>query len=360
MLRREHRFKANLGRIYSFSRGLRCDDNGDFRRPDVQACEAYARQTLDSIARSNDDPFHYRLLDLWLDVYQRPWDQPTDLDELINDLAEKIGAGELKGYIEYDPNEEALRNGGLGAGDASLASTANNDQNEPADAPRTSTGNAHNPSVNSDGQTSIAAQAPTDEADDNPHPGLHNRQWDDVTEENFTTRRAVDMENLSESEKTAARQLRRQGRDEKKVKEVLSSGDNFRTKELHPGDKLYGFDYEANEYPTKNPASPYWLDEAGYKDVKAKFYKDGSWDREGLKNYLALPCSNRADVIDTATVEKPHTVVESDIGKATEEIGYTREDHSTGMMAKIMSGGGTQMAPNPNALSEVNRLEGTP
>ncbi|MEQ6885517.1 hypothetical protein [Salicola sp. Rm-C-2C1-2] len=108
MLRREHQFRANLGRIYSFSRGLRMDDNGDFRRPDVLACEAYARQTLDNIVTSPDDPFGYRLLDLWLDVFQRPWDKPTDLDELLGDLAEKIGSGELKGYLEYDPNWEAL------------------------------------------------------------------------------------------------------------------------------------------------------------------------------------------------------------------------------------------------------------
>ncbi|MEQ6885519.1 TNT domain-containing protein [Salicola sp. Rm-C-2C1-2] len=108
MLRREHQFRANLGRIYSFSRGLRMDDNGDFRRPDVLACEAYARQTLDNIVTSPDDPFGYRLLDLWLDVFQRPWDQPTDLDELLADLAEKIGNGELKVYLEYDPNFEAM------------------------------------------------------------------------------------------------------------------------------------------------------------------------------------------------------------------------------------------------------------
>ena len=54
------------------------DDNGDFRRPDVLACEAYARQALDSIVRGPDDPFHYRLQELWLDVFQRPWDQPTE------------------------------------------------------------------------------------------------------------------------------------------------------------------------------------------------------------------------------------------------------------------------------------------
>lgn len=121
MLRREHQFRANLGRIYSFSRGLRMDDNGDFRRPDVLACEAYARQTLDNIVTSPDDPFGYRLLDLWLDVFQRPWDQPTDLDELLADLAEKIGSGELKGYLEYDPNWEALGSMAFGGSKSSTA-----------------------------------------------------------------------------------------------------------------------------------------------------------------------------------------------------------------------------------------------
>ena len=108
MLRRDHQLKADLGRIYSFSLGLRMDEDGTYRRSDVMACRIYARQTLEDIARSQDDPFNYRLLDLWLDVFQRPWDQPTNLHQLLEDLAREVGSGELKVYLEYDPNAEHL------------------------------------------------------------------------------------------------------------------------------------------------------------------------------------------------------------------------------------------------------------
>ena len=106
MLRRDHQLKADLGRIYSFSLGLRMDEDGYYRRPDVMACRIYARQTLEDIARSQDDPFNYRLLDLWLDVFQRPWDQPTNLHQLLDDLAREVGCGELKVYLDYDPCQQ--------------------------------------------------------------------------------------------------------------------------------------------------------------------------------------------------------------------------------------------------------------
>ncbi|MFO7786315.1 MAG: hypothetical protein R6W87_00885 [Halospina sp.] len=116
MLRRDHQLRADLGRIYSFSLGLRMDEEGTYRRPDVMACRIYARQTLEDIARSQDDPFNYRLLDLWLDVFQRPWDQPTNLHQLLEDLACQVGRGDLKVYLEYDPNLDPSRKPTLGAG----------------------------------------------------------------------------------------------------------------------------------------------------------------------------------------------------------------------------------------------------
>ena len=192
-----------------------------------------------------------------------------------------------------------------------------------------------------------------------PH-GLHNQEWDNVDAKDFKTRRPVDMENLPEADEAAKETLLDQGRSERDVKQLLSSGENFGTKQLQPGDKLYGFDSQANKYGAKNQKSMYWLDEAGYQDVKSKFYKDGVWDKEGVKNHLALPCYNRADVIDTATVTQSQTAIQSTIGKATEQIGYTRGDYSTGMLGKIMPGGGTQITPDANAISTVSRLSGTP
>ncbi|WP_105103486.1 hypothetical protein [Microbulbifer pacificus] len=191
-------------------------------------------------------------------------------------------------------------------------------------------------------------------------PGLHNRAWDDIEVQKFKTRREVDMDNLSAEEKAAKDALAKQDRTDEDFEQLLSSGDSFKTRQLQPGDKLYGFDSQSNPYGTKNQKSMYWTDEAGYQDVKSKFYKDGVWDREGVKNYLALPCYNRADVIDTATVTQPHTAVESTIGIATEQIGYTEGSYSTGMLGKIMSGGGSQITPDSKAISTVTRLTGTP
>ena len=88
--------------------------------------------------------------------------------------------------------------------------------------------------------------------------------------------------------------------------------------------------------------------------MKAKFYRDGVWDREGVKNFLALPCYNRANAIDTAVVTKPTSAVEAQIGKATELIQYADgSGYSTGLMGKIMAGGGDQVTALPSALKSL-------
>ena len=67
---------------------------------------------------------------------------------------------------------------------------------------------------------------------------------------------------------------------------------------------------------------------------------------------MALPCFNRANTLNVVEVTQDHTVVESTIGKATELIQYfDGTGYSTGLMGKIMLGGGTQIAPNPNFLA---------
>ena len=195
-----------------------------------------------------------------------------------------------------------------------------------------------------------------------PMDGLHNQEWDkvEVKDNSFKTAKEVDMDNLAEDEKTAVRALKKQGRNEEQIAQMLESGDNFSTKELKPGDKLYGFDSSANKYGAKKQDSMYWLDEAGYKDVKSRYYKNGNWDREGVKNYLALPCMNRADVVDMAEVTAPQKAIESTVGIAREQIAYSRGDYSTGMLGKIMPGGGKQITPDPAKTSAVTRLTGTP
>ncbi len=187
-----------------------------------------------------------------------------------------------------------------------------------------------------------------------PMDGLHNQEWDkvEVKDNSFKTTKEVDMDNLAEDEKTAVRALKKQGWDGKKIKQIVNSGNNFTTKQLQPGDKLYGFGTQGRQKNIKNSA--YWLDEGGFKNVQAKFYKKVQWDKEGVKNYLALPCYNRASDITSVEVTETTTVVQSRIVKARELVQYTdKSGYTTGMLGKIMPGGGTQITANPAILSKL-------
>ncbi|MCG6202891.1 hypothetical protein, partial [Psychromonas antarctica] len=181
--------------------------------------------------------------------------------------------------------------------------------------------------------------------------GLHNQEWEKVhvPEGKFKTLRAVDMKNLSEADGNTFSALKDLGWKDDKIEEILSSGKDFRTKELQAGDKLYGLTTKGR--PKNIETSAYWLDEEGLAAVKKDFYKDGIWDKDGIKNSLALPCFNRANAMDVVEITEPTSVVESTLGKASELIQYTADDgYSTGLIGKIMPGGGTQITPNPKVL----------
>ena len=60
--------------------------------------------------------------------------------------------------------------------------------------------------------------------------------------------------------------------------------------------------------------------------MKRRFYRDGVWDRQGVKDYLALPCKNRADALDMVEVAEEHTLVKSTIVGAREKVRYIAED----------------------------------
>ena len=191
--------------------------------------------------------------------------------------------------------------------------------------------------------------------------GLHNQTWEkvDVKRGSFNTRRNIDLNSLSEQDELVKEALIEQGRNKRDIQQLLSSGDNFEIIELQLGAKLYGFD-SLSHAEGKPQSSMYWTDEVGYQDVKTRFCNHGDWDKEGIKNYLALPCYNRADTIDTAEVTQPQFAIRSKIGLATEQIAYTNSDYTTGMMGKIMPGGGSQITPNAQYLSSVSRLKDTP
>lgn len=126
--------RAPLGRIYSFTRYYRGDDFFDGPRLAFPHDRGYARERLLALTRHlGDDPFNYRLLDVWQLVFQKPWTRPASLHQLVIDLTDKITRGELFVYLE--PNLErdyrALISDGPSAG------AANPDDSVPlADIPR--------------------------------------------------------------------------------------------------------------------------------------------------------------------------------------------------------------------------------
>lgn len=187
----------------------------------------------------------------------------------------------------------------------------------------------------------------------NPHQGLHNR--DDLTPDlttsanSFKTARKVDMRNLSEKDEITEKALINQGWKDNKIKQVLESGDDFTSKSYEVGDKMYGFNTAGRGRALDNSA--YLLDEKAYQNVLKEYYKQGHWDKEGIKDYLALPCFNEASQIDVMEVTKPAIGVQSTIGKAAELIRYQgADDYTTGTLGKIMGGGGTQTTIDPSAL----------
>jgi len=193
---------------------------------------------------------------------------------------------------------------------------------------------------------------------ENPHSGLHNQEelTPDFTTsaESFKTTRQVDMKNLLLEDDVAAEALDDQGWKKYKIEEVLTSGDQFTLEKMDKGDKLYGFVTGGRDINSLDNKA-YWLDKNGLADVEAEFFRQGHWDREGVKGYLALPCFNRANDMITVELTESQTVVKSTIGKATELLKYTDENgYATGTLGKIMGGGGTQISPNARKLTLIS------
>ncbi|GAB3528836.1 hypothetical protein [Photobacterium alginatilyticum] len=87
---------------------------------------------------------------------------------------------------------------------------------------------------------------------------------------------------------------------------------------------------------------------------KIKFYRGGKWDKEGVKNYLALPCFNAANAIDIAEITEDTSVVKSTIGQASELLQYKGENgYTTELIPKLMDGGGQQVAVKPSYIKSI-------
>jgi hypothetical protein len=91
--------------------------------------------------------------------------------------------------------------------------------------------------------------------------------------------------------------------------------------------------------------------ERGFDDVQSKFQRDGMWDRQGIKNYLALPCFNRADGVVQVTVTRDCLGVQSTMGPATENVSYITADGTVVPAALSMPGGGQQLSPPVGSIT---------
>jgi len=196
-------------------------------------------------------------------------------------------------------------------------------------------------------------EEPGYEPPENPHSGLHNQAELtpdlETSAESFKPTRQVDMRNLSPKDKVVKKTLKDQGWKDFKVEQILKSGDNFTETPYQVGAKIYGFNTAGRARNLDNSA--YLLDESGMAYVKKEYFKQGHWDKEGIKSYLALPCFNAASQIDVMEVIEPTTGIQSTIGKASELLRYDGVDgYTTGTIGKIMGGGGTQITLGTSTL----------
>ena len=178
------------------------------------------------------------------------------------------------------------------------------------------------------------------------HDGaLHNQDWNKITVSDFKATRpeGLEMDTLSQSDRQAAELLKADGYSRDKVRQILNSGQNFTPRQLTKGEAMYGFD--SADYVGKDADSAYWMDEAGYKDVESKFKQGDLWDRQGVKDYLALPCFNKADGLVQGVVSEDHVGVESTLGQATENVTYQAADGTVVPRDLALPGGGQQVTP---------------
>jgi hypothetical protein len=185
---------------------------------------------------------------------------------------------------------------------------------------------------------------------------LHNREWADVAIKPDSFRPeppggSVDLNNATPRQQEAIDALRDQGRRDQVIRQVLESGHDPEVVSLNKGDKLYGFTTAGKG---RAASSPYWLTEDQFAEVKSKYESDDVWDRQGVKDYLALPCFNRADAVVSADVTQDAQALSTTINPATETTLYTDEFGKRWIVPdNQMSGGGMQITPPPSAVGNI-------
>jgi hypothetical protein len=185
-----------------------------------------------------------------------------------------------------------------------------------------------------------------------PHDGaLHNQDWESIQVREFKAERSqpLDPEALSPSDESAWKVLKKQGYSDGKRKEILNSGENFRLRLFKEGEPMYAFD--SADFSGKAADSPYWMDRETFESMQLQFKNGELWNRQGVKDHLALPCFNKADGIVQGQVTETHVGVESTVGKATENVTYQAKDGTVVPRAKSMPGGGKQVTPGAGKVA---------
>ena len=164
------------------------------------------------------------------------------------------------------------------------------------------------------------------------------------------TGKSVPLGQLTKAEATAAKVMRDQKRPAFQIRQVLESGENFQVQPIHVGDRLHKF---VNAGDRVSSRSAYWVDDATFKSLESKYFRDGKWDSQGVKNELAIPCFNAADQVVTAEVTRDHSIVRSTILSAEDTAYQKTLDGAWTTTAKQYSGGASQVTPDPSAISVV-------
>lgn len=98
-----HYFKDGLDRTYAITLQPWQGGPGEAGQERLIPCKTYARQALQSFLDADEDPFHYSLVALWLDLYQRPWSVPRAPGALIEELAAALANGGACVYLVDSP-----------------------------------------------------------------------------------------------------------------------------------------------------------------------------------------------------------------------------------------------------------------
>jgi uncharacterized Zn-binding protein involved in type VI secretion len=185
------------------------------------------------------------------------------------------------------------------------------------------------------------------------YAGPQNQPWDRIDNKDFHTipPPGFDVEKLDAEQRKVYDFLKDQGWLREQINEVMLSGTEYRIVEMKAGQILFGF--TSRTHPKKSD-SPYWSDNAEGQRLKAKYYRNGVWDKQGVKDELALPCKNRADAISITTLKQDCKVLAAKINLAAENTFYYRRYPDEVIeVPNIMPGGGAQRTPPQSVLGEI-------